>query len=144
MLKDASSKYDAGKRSNSWWKHKPAQYEIDAVIVKAKLGTGNRMGLFGSFGIAVLNNGNYEFLSYVGTGLSDSDLERLTGRLRKNIEKVSGTEYFFLPRIVLSVVFEAITRTDEGYGIRFPRVKSIREDKFASEINSLQDIIEMI
>ena len=136
--------YDAGRRSNSWWKYKPAQYELDVVIVKGKMGTGNRMGLFGSFGVAVLNNGNYEFLSYVGTGLSDADLERLTGRLRKNIEKVSGTEYFFLPRIVLTVVFEAITKTDDGYGIRFPRVKSIREDKYASEINSLQDIMEMI
>ena len=144
MLKDATSKYDAGRRSNSWWKYKPAQYELDVVIVKGKMGTGNRMGLFGSFGVAVLNNGNYEFLSYVGTGLSDADLERLTGRLRKNIEKVSGTEYFFLPRIVLTVVFEAITKTDDGYGIRFPRVKSIREDKYASEINTLQDIMEMI
>ena len=144
MLKDASATYDAGKRGNSWWKYKPAQYELDVVITSAKMGKGKNIGLFSTYGVSILDNGNYVNIGYVGNGFSDEDLERLTGRLRKNIESVIDNEYNVLPRIVLTIVFEAVTLTDEGYSIRFPRNKTIRDDKYPADIDKMSDLMEMI
>ena len=144
MLKDASATYDAGKRGNGWWKYKPAQYELDVVITSAKMGKGKNIGLFSTYGVSILDNGNYVNIGYVGNGFSDEDLERLTGRLRKNIESVIDNEYNVLPRIVLTIVFEAVTLTDEGYSIRFPRNKTIRDDKYPADIDKMSDLMEMI
>ena len=144
MLKDATSAYDAGKRSDSWWKYKPAQYELDVVITSARMGTGKRMGLFSTYGVSIIDNGNHLHIGYVGNGFTDEQLERLTNKLRKNIQKVTDNEYHVLPRVVLTIVFEAITINDDGYSIRFPRCKSVRDDKYASEISNMSELVEMI
>ena len=83
----------------------------------------------------------YTFIGSVGTGLSDGDLMFLTTQLKKIIEKFSSDVFYVLPRIVLEVTCDLISKDSEGnYGLRFPRVMRIRNDKFAKDCNSILDI----
>ena len=51
----------------------------------------------------------------------------------------------FLPRIVLEVKADLVSHDAKGnIGLRFPRMKRIRDDKFVSDINTIKDVTEMI
>ena len=143
MIKDLDAKYKSG-RSNNLLKHKPARIDLDLVITSAKYGEGRRTGLFGSFGISAKTENGYQSVGSVGSGLSDGDLLYLTTELKKIIDKYSSDVYYVLPRIVLEVRCDLISRDSDGnYGLRFPRVVRIRNDKHAYDCNTLDDIIKM-
>ena len=56
----------------------------------------------------------------------------------------NGT-YKLLPRIVLEVTCDLVTQDAEGnYGLRFPRLLRIRDDKPVSDINTIGDLEAMI
>ena len=143
MIKDLDAKYKSG-RSNNLLKHKPARIELDVVITSAKYGEGKRTGMFGSFGISVKSESGYTSIGNVGSGLSDGDLLYLTTQLKTIIDKYSSDIYYVLPRIVLEVRCDLISQDSDGnYGLRFPRVVRIRNDKHAYDCNTLDDIIKM-
>ena len=65
----------------------------------------------------------------------------LTVTLKKIVAAYSNPVYHFLPRVVLQVTCDAVTTNQDGsVGLRFPRLMRIRDDKAASEV----DTIEMI
>ena len=146
IVKDASLPYEAGKRSVGWAKYKPPRINLDVVVLTAKYGEGKRANVFGTFGIGVrTENDGYVNLGSVGTGFSDSQLVRLTNELRRQVDNHENGTYHFLPRVVLEVTADLITQDAEGnYGLRFPRCVRIRDDKFVADINTLDDMIEMI
>ena len=146
IVKDASMSYEAGKRSIGWAKYKPPRINLDVVVLTAKYGEGKRANVFGTFGIGVrTENDGYVNLGSVGTGFSDSQLVRLTNELRRQVDNYDKGTYHFLPRVVLEVTADLITKDAEGnYGLRFPRCVRIRDDKFVADINTLDDMIEMI
>jgi len=144
MIKDLDTKYRSG-RSNNILKHKPPRIELDLVITSAKYGEGRRAGLFGSFGISAKTKNGYQNVGNVGSGLSDGDLLYLTTELKKIIDKYSSDVFYVLPRIVLEVRCDLISQDSDGnYGLRFPRVVRIRNDKHAYNCNTLEDIKNMI
>jgi DNA ligase-1 len=144
MIKDLDSTYQAGRRTSAMLKHKPPRIELDVVITSAKYGEGKRSSVFGTYGLSVKDDSSltgYTFIGSVGTGLSDGDLMFLTTQLKKIIEKFSSDVFYVLPRIVLEVTCDLISKDSEGnYGLRFPRVMRIRNDKFAKDCNSILDI----
>ena len=143
MIKDLDAKYRSG-RSNNILKHKPARIELDLVITSAKYGEGKRSGLFGSFGVSAKTKNGYQNVGNVGSGLSDGDLLYLTTELKKIIDKYSSDVFFVLPRIVLEVRCDLISQDSDGnYGLRFPRVIRIRNDKHAYNCNTIEDIKNM-
>jgi len=146
IVKDASMSYEAGKRSIGWAKYKPPRINLDVVILTAKYGEGRRANVFGTFGIGVkTENDGYVNLGSVGTGFNDSQLVRLTNELRRQVDSHKDGVFHFLPRVVLEVTADLITEDSEGnYGLRFPRCVRIRDDKFVADINTLDDMIEMI
>ena len=146
IVKDASMSYEAGKRSIGWAKYKPPRINLDVVILTAKYGEGKRANVFGTFGMGLrTENDGYVNLGSVGTGFSDSQLVRLTNELRRQVDNYDKGTYHFLPRVVLEVTADLITQDAEGnYGLRFPRCVRIRDDKFVADINTLDDMIEMI
>ena len=144
MIKDLDAKYRSG-RSNNILKHKPPRIELDLVISSAKYGEGRRAGLFGSFGISAKTKNGYQSVGNVGSGLSDGDLLYLTTELKKIIDKYSSDVFYVLPRIVLEVRCDLISQDSDGnYGLRFPRVVRIRNDKHAFNCNTMEDIKNMI
>jgi DNA ligase-1 len=145
IVKDADAEYQPGKRSVSWAKHKPPRIELDVVILSATYGEGKRAGVFGSYEIGVRDGGSYSPIGWVGTGFSDSDLIRLTNDLRRNVESFANGKHNFLPRVVLEVSADLVTRDAKGnIGLRFPRVTRIRDDKFPQDANTINDVLEMI
>lgn len=145
MIKDPSMSYQSGKRSKGWLKHKPPRFNYDVVITSASYGEGKRSHVFGAYGISVKDGSDYVSVGKVGTGFSDYDLEWLTTELRKNVESFSDDAMYFLPRIVLEVTCDLITTdADNNIGLRFPRCIRIRKDKYASEVDTLDTLKEVM
>jgi len=144
IVKDATLPYEAGKRSKGWAKYKPPRIELDVAIISAKYGEGAKSNVFATFGIAVKNEGEWIPVGSVGTGFSDEDLLRLTRELRTITISIDNGTYFFTPRTVLEVSADLITRdSSNNIGLRFPRCKRIRDDKFVIDCNTLQDLEEL-
>lgn len=141
IVKDADAPYESGKRSVSWAKYKPPQINLDVVILSAKYGEGKRANVFGTFGIGVKANNGFYSVGSVGTGFSDSDLVSLTKLLRTKIENVQEGVYQFSPSVILEVKADLVSRDEKGnLGLRFPRCIRIRDDKFITDINTLEDV----
>ena len=146
MVKNLDSCYEPGKRSVNWAKYKPPRIELDVVITSARYGEGRRSNVYGSFDISVNDNdGGFINIGAIGTGFSDSDLSILTQQLRLLVLRTEGDVHNFSPRIVLQVTSDTITMNEQGeYGLRFPRMMRIRDDKSVSDINTIDDIKGMM
>jgi len=146
IVKDATLPYQAGKRSVGWAKYKPPQIELDVAILSASYGEGKRSNVFGTFEIGVKGEGEeYVGVGSVETGFSDADLLRLTNLLRRHIVSHKNGKYFFLPRIVLEVKADLVSKDSKGnLGLRFPRCNRIREDKFVYDCNTLADLDRLV
>ena len=141
IIKDTTLPYEAGKRSAGWAKYKPPRIELDVAITTAKYGEGTRANVFGTFGISVKSDSGFKSVGSIGTGFSDTDLVWLTNELRKNVETYNNGTYNLLPRVVLEVSADLVTQDAKGnYGLRFPRCKRIRHDKFVADINTIEDV----
>jgi len=141
IVKDATVPYDAGKRSKSWAKYKPPQINLDVVILSAKYGEGKRSSVFGTYELGVKANNGYHSVGWCGTGFSDTDLINLTNTLRRNIESFNNGQFFVSPIVVLEVKADLVSRDEKGnLGLRFPRCVRIRDDKFVTDINTLEDV----
>ena len=141
IVKDANTPYDAGKRSVSWAKYKPPQINLDVVVLSTKYGEGKRSSVFGTYEIGVKSNNGFHSLGSVGTGFSDADLINLTATLRRNVENFDSGVFQVSPVVVLEVKADLVSRDDKGnLGLRFPRCVRIRDDKFVSDINTLEDV----
>ena len=145
IVKDTTLPYEAGKRSAGWAKYKPPRIELDVAITTAKYGEGTRANVFGTFGISVKSDSGFKSVGSIGTGFSDADLVWLTNELRKNVETYNNGTYNLLPRVVLEVSADLVTQDAKGnYGLRFPRCKRIRHDKFVADINTIEDVESLL
>ena len=145
IIKDTTLPYEAGKRSAGWAKYKPPRIELDVAITTAKYGEGTRANVFGTFGISVKSDSGFKSVGSIGTGFSDADLVWLTNELRKNVETYNNGTYNLLPRVVLEVSADLVTQDARGnYGLRFPRCKRIRHDKFVADINTIEDVESLL
>ena len=145
IVKDANAPYESGRRSKFWAKYKPPRIELDVAILGAKYGDGARGNVFASYDVGVKSEAGFTSIGSVGTGFSENDLLRLTNQLRPLVDSFTNGKYFFLPRVVLEVSADLISKDTKGnYGLRFPRVIRIRDDKHVADINSLEDVKEMV
>ena len=141
MIKDLDAPYAIGKRNKCLLKHKPPMINLDVIIDSAKYGEGRRSSVFGTFGISVKSPDGYVNIGSVGTGFSDDDLTRLTTDLKKIVDKYDKDIFYVLPRVVIEVTCDLISQDAEGnFGLRFPRMIRIRDDKYPADINTLEDI----
>jgi len=141
MIKDLDAPYAIGKRNKCLLKHKPPMINLDVIIDSAKYGEGKRSSVFGTFGISVKSPDGYVNIGSVGTGFSDDDLTRLTTDLKKIVDKYDKDIFYVLPRVVLEVTCDLISQDADGnFGLRFPRLVRIRDDKYPADINTLEDI----
>ena len=140
MIKDLDSLYES-KRTKALLKYKPPRIELDVVITSGKHGTGKRAGMIATYGVSVKNDSDFTDIGNVGSGISESDMNALSVKLKRIVDSYSNGTYFFLPRIVLEITSDAVTRNQDGtYGLRFPRIIRIREDKYPSDCNNIGDI----
>ena len=120
IVKTPNTSYDFGKRSKGWLKYKPPLVDIDCIITNAHMGAGKRVGVYGSYDIAIKDGDTLVPFGSVGSGFTDEDLRFLTEQYNNKGDN----------DIIIEVKGDIITQNENGeYGLRFPRYVKYRADK---------------
>ncbi len=149
MFKRLDSPYAPGRRGKWWLKLKRELTTLDVVVVAVEWGHGKRAKVLSDYTFAVRGDGD-ELLT-IGkaySGLTDAEIAALTPWFLEH--RIDGTAYgraFAVePSVVLEVAFDVIQQSSlhqSGYSMRFPRIVRIRDDKPASEIDTLARVDEI-
>ena len=175
---DENSTYEPSKRTFKWLKVKKDYIDnggigdsLDLVVMGAIHGRGKRKGKFGGFLVGSYNSdlGLYEACCVVGTGFSDTMLEKAFNELNEYIIDEPPAEYitgkaddidvWFSPNVVWEVKVADIqispkyncaenelnttANNGKGLGLRFPRFIRERTDKHATDATNSKFIYEI-
>ncbi|GAA0677629.1 ATP-dependent DNA ligase LigA [Natronoarchaeum mannanilyticum] len=145
MLKNPESTYSPGRRGKNWLKRKPDVETLDLVVTGAEWGEGRRATFLGTFLLSarVDDRGEYETIGKVATGITDEELEELTGLLDPHVRAEDGQEVDVEPAVVFEVGYEEIQASptySSGYALRFPRFVGVREDLDPDDVDTLERV----
>ena len=142
IAKLSSSAYTPGRRGKSWLKLKKAFATLDVVVVKAEQRHGKRSHVLSDYTFAVRDeSGGLRVIGKAYSGLTDVEIEELTEHFTTQTIEQKGRVRTVVPDTVLEIAFDSIqpsNRHDSGLAMRFPRIKAIRRDKTAAEIDTLE------
>ncbi|HTN20190.1 MAG TPA: ATP-dependent DNA ligase [Pelobium sp.] len=147
MLKKLDSHYHAGRKRGDWWKWKVNPYTVDAVMIYAQKGSGRRANFFTDYTFAVRDGENLVTIAKAYSGLTDKEIKEVNAFVNKNAIEKFGPVRTVKPELVFEIAFEGIAeskRHKAGLALRFPRILRWRKDKNASEINTLQDLQQLL
>ncbi|WP_375280445.1 ATP-dependent DNA ligase [Pseudooctadecabacter sp.] len=147
MLKRRDSPYLAGRKKGDWWKWKIDPLTVDAVMIYAQAGSGRRANLFTDFTFAVKNGNDLVPFTKAYSGLTDVEFRKITAWVKKNTQQRFGPVRQVPAEHVFEIAFEGIQaspRHKSGIALRFPRMLRWRHDKPVDEINTLDDLKEML
>ena len=141
MLKHLASPYLAGRKRGHWWKHKRDPYTLDAVLLYAQAGSGRRANLFTEYTFG-LWDGEGQLVSFAKaySGLNDGEITALDRWIRSHTTERFGPVRAVQPLQVFELAFEGLQRSSRhksGIAVRFPRIARWRQDKPASEADTL-------
>jgi DNA ligase-1 len=144
IAKAPDGRYRPGQRGKEWLKVKPAE-TLDAVIIAADWGSGRRHSWLSNYHLAVRDPETNEFLVVGKTfkGLTDDEFESMTSRLEDLGVNESRNTVYVKPEIVVEVAFDEVQTSPHyrsGYALRFARIVRIREDKAASDADTLDKV----
>lgn len=143
VVKDPDSIYTMGKRGLGWAKLKEELDTLDVVIVAAEYGHGKRAGVISDYTFAVKDGERLATIGKAYSGLTDEEIDRMTERLKAITVKDNGYWRTVRPEVVLEVAFDSIQRSERhesGFALRFPRIKRIRDDKSAADIDTIDRV----
>jgi DNA ligase 1 len=147
MLKRKSSIYQVGRKRGDWWKWKIDPLVIDAVMIYAQKGTGRRSNLYTDYTFAVKDGDKLVSFTKAYSGLTDKEFAQVDNFVKRNSLEKFGPVRTVKPELVFEIAFEGIAasnRHKSGVALRFPRISRWRQDKPASEINTLDDLKKML
>ena len=142
MAKNPSSFYTPGRRGLSWIKLKKDFATLDVAVVAVEYGHGRRNKVLSDYTFAVHDESRGVLLP-IGkaySGLTDSAIRELTARFLDLAVSRRGNRIEVEAAIVIEVAFDSIQQSDRhasGLALRFPRIKRIRWDKTARDIDTL-------
>ena len=146
MVKVLDSPYTPGVRGRLWVKVKPGVETLDLAVIGAEWGEGRRAGMFGSFLLAVQDEGGRLLpVGKVATGITDEVLADLYDLFKDRVIARSGKEVTFEPGVVFEVGYSEIQTSpnyESGYALRFPRFVRVRDDKSLDEVETLDSLAE--
>jgi DNA ligase-1 len=144
VVKDATSRYVAGRRGKAWRKVKPVR-TYDLVVLAAEWGHGRRRGWLSNLHLGARDPSNASFVM-VGKcfkGLTDELLAWQTEALLARETERRGIAVFVTPELVIEIAIDGVqasTRYRGGVALRFARVRRYRPDKDASEADTIDDL----
>lgn len=154
MIKRADSPYAPGRRGKWWHKLKRELTTLDVVVVAVEWGHGRRANVLSDLTFAV--RGDDAELLAIGkaySGLTDAEIAELTQwflahQLPREQQRPKARAYEIPvePDIVLEVAFDVVAESDlheSGFSLRFPRIVRVRDDKPASEVDTLERVREI-
>jgi DNA ligase-1 len=154
MLKRVDSPYAPGRRGKWWVKLKRELSTLDVAVVAVEWGHGKRSKVLSDYTFAVRgDDGELAAIGKAYSGLTDAEIAELTPwflehRLphSRQREKARSSEIPVEPGIGIEVAFDVIQVSElheSGFSLRFPRIVRIRDDKPASEIDTLDRVREI-
>jgi DNA ligase-1 len=147
MLKKLSSFYHSGRKRGDWWKWKINPYTVDTVMIYAQKGSGRRANHFTDYTFAVRDGENLITVAKAYSGLTDKEIKEVDSFVKKNAIEKFGPVRTVKPELVFEIAFEGIAeskRHKAGLALRFPRIARWRKDKVAAEINTLDDLRQLL
>ncbi|CAN5574020.1 ATP-dependent DNA ligase [soil metagenome] len=147
MIKRKSSPYQSGRKRGDWWKWKIDPLTIDAVMIYAQKGHGRRSNLYTDYTFAVKDGDKLVPFTKAYSGLTDKEFAQVDSFVKRNSLEKFGPVRTVKPELVFEIAFEGIAasnRHKSGVALRFPRMSRWRTDKKAAEINTLEDLKEML
>jgi DNA ligase 1 len=147
MLKRKSSVYQTGRKRGDWYKWKLQPLVIDAVMIYAQKGSGRRSNLYTDYTFAVKDGDKLVPFAKAYSGLTDKEIAQVDAFVKRNAIEKFGPVRTVKPELVFELAFEGIAaskRHKSGVALRFPRINRWRTDKKADEINTLDDLKEML
>jgi DNA ligase 1 len=147
MLKRKSSAYLTGRKRGDWWKWKIDPLSVDAVLVYAQKGNGKRGNLYTAYTFAVKDGEQLVPFARAYSGLTDKEIAVVDRFVRQNSIEQFGPVRTVKPELVFEIGFEGIAasnRHKSGVAVRFPRMLRWRTDKTADEINTLEELKQLL
>jgi DNA ligase-1 len=143
VVKDLDQPYEAGRRGSGWLKVKPT-HTLDLVVLAAEWGSGRRQGWLSNLHLGARDGqGGYVMLGKTFKGLTDEMLAWQTERFLGIETDRRGNVVYVEPEIVYEIGFDGVqrsTRYPGGVALRFARVKRYREDKGASDADTIDSV----
>jgi DNA ligase-1 len=148
MMKNLDAEFKPGNRVGYMVKLKPVMETLDLAIVGAKWSEGRRSDWLGRLYLGCYDPENDEYLEVgkMATGLTDEQFQEITEKLKPLITEEHGRKVDVRPEVIVEAEYEEIQESPEyssGYALRFPRMKSFREDKKeADSIEKIENLFE--
>ena len=147
MLKRKTSTYQVGRKRGDWWKWKIDPLTIDAVMIYAQKGHGRRSNLYTDYTFAVKDGDKLVSFAKAYSGLTDKEFAQVDAFVKRNSIEKFGPVRTVKPELVFELAFEGIAasnRHKSGVALRFPRISRWRKDKKPDEINTIEDLKEIL
>lgn len=141
VVKSLASSYEAGRRGAGWLKLKPAP-TLDLVVLAAEWGSGRRKGWLSNLHLGARDpeTGGFVMLGKTFKGLTDQTLAWQTQRLRELATEQNDWVVHVRPELVVEIAFDGLQQSPHypgGMALRFARVRRYRDDKPASEADTI-------
>jgi DNA ligase 1 len=144
MAKALDAPYEAGRRGAGWLKVKRAR-TLDLVILAAEWGHGRRRGFLSNLHLGAYDPAQNAFVMLGKTfkGLTDQMLAWQTEKLLQlEIGRDDYTVYV-RPELVVEIAYNDLQASPHypgGLALRFARVKAYREDKRATDADTIETV----
>ncbi len=150
VLKDLDAPYAAGRRGSAWVKVKPV-HTLDLVVLAIEWGSGRREGSLSNIHLGAGDGeGGFVMLGKTFKGMTDEMLawqtERFTDLALSPDTLREGYVVEVRPEQVVEIAFDGLqrsTRYPGGVALRFARVLRYRDDKTASEADTLETVLRL-
>jgi DNA ligase 1 len=141
VAKSLASTYEAGRRGAGWLKLKPAP-TLDLVVLAAEWGSGRRKGWLSNLHLGARDpeTGGFVMLGKTFKGLTDEVLKWQTKKLQELATTKTEWVVHVRPELVVEIAFDGLQKSPVypgGMALRFARVRRYRDDKTASEADSI-------
>jgi ATP-dependent DNA ligase I len=144
MAKSLTAPYEAGSRGAAWLKIKVA-HTLDLVVLAAEWGNGRRRGWLSNLHLGARSDDGFVMLGKTFKGLTDEMLKWQTERLKALAVDLEAGDYVVnvRPELVVEIAFNELQvsrRYAGGLALRFARVIRYRDDKPASEADTIETV----
>jgi DNA ligase-1 len=147
MVKSVGSRYEAGRRGQSWKKVKPVR-TLDLVVLAAEWGHGRRRGWLSNLHLGARRpDGGFVMVGKTFKGMTDELLAWQTVRLAELEVRREGIVVEVAPVLVVEIALDGVqvsTRYPGGVALRFARVRRYRRDKTPAEADTIAAVRAML
>jgi DNA ligase 1 len=142
MVKALASTYSAGRRGRAWQKVKPS-HTLDLVVLACEWGSGRRRGWLSNIHLGARTDDGFVMIGKTFKGMTDETLRWQTATFPRHETHRDAWAVYLRPEIVVEIELDGVqtsTRYPGGVALRFARVVRYRDDKPASEADTLDEV----